>query len=129
MLQCNIHNHTMVLNYYIDGFLARISLNSSLRSRPKLLSDQTFQAQVTSDQTFQAQRVSDQTFQTKGVLLRPSSDHSLDSNSNHCPDLNQTMIRLKCAPRGYGQTQLRLQPIMTRLKCARNILIRKRFHL
>ena len=69
--------------------------------------DQTFQTQVTSDQTFQTQKVSDQTFQTEGVLIRPSSDHGPDSNSDYCPDLNQTMIRLKCARRGYDQTQLR----------------------
>ena len=69
--------------------------------------DQTFQTQVTSDQTFQTQKVSDQTFQTDGVLIRPSSDHGPGSNSDHCPDLNQTMIRLKCARSGYDQTQLR----------------------
>ena len=109
-----------------------------LRSRPKFASDQTFQteiisdqnfqteihpdqtvqAQVTSDQTFQTQKVSDQTFQTEGVLIRPASDHGPDSNSDHCPDLNQTMIRLKYARRGYDQTQLRLQIFMIRLKCA-----------
>ena len=66
--------------------------------------DQTFQTQVTSDQTFQTQKISDQTFQTEGVLIRLSSDHGPDSNSDHCPDLNQTMIRLKCARRGYDQT-------------------------
>ena len=70
-------------------------------------SDQTFQTQNTSDQTFQTQKVSDQTFQTEGVLIRPSSDHGPDSNSDHCPNLNQTMIRLKFARRGYDQTQLR----------------------
>ena len=69
--------------------------------------DQTFQTQNTSDQTFQTQKVSDQTFQTEGVLIRPSSDHGSDSHSDHCPDLNQTMIKLKCARRGYDQTQLR----------------------
>ena len=63
-------------------------------------------------------RSPDQTFQTEGVLIRPSSDHGPDSVSDHCPGLNQTMIRLKCARR--GQTQLRLQPLMIRLKCARN---------
>ena len=69
--------------------------------------DQTFQTQDTSDQTFQTQRVSDQTFQTEGVLIKPSSDHGPDSNSDHCSDLNQTMIRLKCAQRRYDQTQVR----------------------
>ena len=84
------------------------------RSRPKFSSDQTFQnknifdqtfqtgihtfqTQVTSDQTFQTQKVSDQTFQTEGVLIRPSSDQGQDSISGHCPDLNQIMIRLRCA--------------------------------
>ena len=38
----------------------------------------------------QTQRVSDHTFQTEGALIRPSSDHGPDSNSDHCPDLNQT---------------------------------------
>ena len=99
-----------------------------LRSRPKLSSDQTFQTKIisdrtfqteinpdqtlqtqfTSDQTFQTQMVSDQTFQTEGVLIRPFSRHALDSNKDHCPDHNQTMIRLKCA---------------------RNSLIREKFHL
>ena len=88
-----------------------------LRSRPKLASDQTFQTEIISDQnfqteihpdqTFQTQVTSDQTFQTEGVLIRPSSDHGPDSNSDQCPDLNQTMIRLKCARRGYDPTQLR----------------------
>ena len=59
--------------------------------------DQTFQTQVTSDQTFQTQGVSDQTFQTEDVLIRPSSDHGPDSNSDHCSDLNQTLTRLKRA--------------------------------
>ena len=68
---------------------------------------QTFQTQDTSDQTFQTQKVSDQTFQTEGVLVRPSSDHGADSNSDHCPDLNQTINRLKYARRGYDQTQVR----------------------
>ena len=111
--------------------------------------DQTFQTQVTSDQTFQTQKVSDQTFQTEGVLIRPSSDHGPDSNSDHCPDLSQTMIRLKCARRGYDQTQLRSKPlwsdpvalaaiydqtevrskpVLIRLKCARNSPIRERFY-
>ena len=40
-------------------------------------------------------------------VVRPSSDHGPDSNSDHCPDLNQTMIRLNRARRGYDQTQLR----------------------
>ena len=141
-----------------------------LRSRPKFASDQTFQTenisdqnfqteihpdqtfqtQVTSDQTFQTHKVSDQTFQTEGVLIRPSSDHGPDSKSDQCPDLNQTMIRLKCARRGYDQTQLRSKqlwsdpvalaaiydqtevrskPVLIRLKCARNSLIRDRFYL
>ena len=95
-------------------------------------------------------RVADHTFQTEGVLIRPSSDHGPDSNSDHCPDLNQTMIRLKCARRGYDQTQLRSKhlwsgsvalvaiydqtearskPVLIRLKCARNSLVRERFYL
>ena len=96
----------------------------------EILPDQTFQTQVSSDQTFQTQKVSDQTFQTEGVLIRPSSDHGPDSNSDNCPNLNQTMIRLKCTQRGlirpscarciYGQTQLRFQLFIIRLKCARN---------
>ena len=140
-----------------------------MRSRPKLSSDQTFQTniisdqtfqteihpgrtfqtQVTSDQIFRTQKVSDQTFETKGVLIRQSSDHAPNSNSDHCLDLNQTMIRLKCARRGYDQTQLRskhlwsdpvalaaiydhielrCKPILIRLNCAQNSLIRKRFY-
>ena len=67
--------------------------------------DQTFGTQVTCDQTFQTQRVSDQTFQTEDLLIRPYSDHSPESISDHRP--NQTMIRLKCARRVYDQTQLR----------------------
>ena len=74
--------------------------------------DQNFQTQVTSDQAFQTQKVSDHTFQTEGVLVGPSSDHGPDSISDHCSDLNQTMIGLKCARRIYGQTQLRVQPFM-----------------
>ena len=84
-----------------------------LRSKPKFSSDQTFQTQVTSDQTFQTEKVSDQTFQTDGALIRPSSDHGPDSNTDHCPDLNQTMIRLKCARRGYDQTQLRSKHLLS----------------
>ena len=135
-----------------------------MRSRPKFLSDQTlqteiisdqtfqteinsdqtFQTQIISDQTFHTQRVSDQTFQIESVLIRPSSDHGPDSNLDHCPDLNQTMIRLKCARRGYDQTQLRSKhlwsdpgalaviydqtearskPLLVRLNCAQNNLI------
>ena len=111
--------------------------------------DQTFQTQNTSEQTFHTQKVSDQTFQTEGVLIRPSSDHGPDSNSDHCPDLNQTMYRLKCARRGYDRTQLRSKhlwsdpvalaaiydqtevrskPVLIRLKCARKNLIREKFH-
>ena len=132
----------------------------TLRFRPKFSSDQTFQTeiisdqtfqteihpdqtlqtQVTSDQTFQTQELSDQTFQTEGVLIRPSLEHGPNSNSHYCPDLIQTMMRLKCARRGYDQTQLRSKnlwsdpvalaaiydqtevrskPAMIRLKCAR----------
>ena len=75
----------------------------------------------------------------EGSLIRTSSDHGPDSNSDHCPDLNQTMIRLRCARRGYDQTQLRSKhlwsdpialaaiydqtearskPVLIRLKCA-----------
>ena len=82
--------------------------------------DQTFQTLDTSDQTFQTQRVSDQIFQTERVLIRPSSDHCPDSNSDHRPILNHTMIELKCVRRRYGQTQLRLKLFFTRLKRARN---------
>ena len=102
---------------------------SRLKSRPKFFSDQTFQTeiisdqtfqteihpdqtfqtQVTSDQTIETQRISDQIFQTEGLLIRTSSDHGPDSNTDYCPDLNQTMIRLKCARRTYDQTQLRLK--------------------
>ena len=110
--------------------------------------NQTFQTQVTSDQIFQTQKVSDQTFQTEGFLIRPASDHGPDSNSDHCPDLYQTVIRLKCARRGYDQTQMRSKhlwsdpvalkavydqiearskPALIRLKCARNSLIGERF--
>ena len=63
-----------------------------LRSRPKFSSDQTFQTEIISDQnfqteinpdrSFQTQNTSDQTFQTEGVLIRPSSDHGPDSNSD-----------------------------------------------
>ena len=76
-----------------------------LRSRPKFLSDQTFQTKITSDQTFQSeiksdqtfqtQVTSDQTFKTKGVLIRPSSDDGPGSMSDRCRDLNKTMIRLR----------------------------------
>ena len=83
--------------------------------------DQTFQTQVTSDKTCQTQRVSDQTFQTEFVLIRPSSDHGLDSNLDHCPDPNQTMIRLNCARRGYDQTQLRSKTFLIRPNCARAV--------
>ena len=96
---------------------------------PKFLSDQTFQSEINPDQTFQTQRVSDQTFQTEGILISPSSEHGPDSNSDHCRDINQTMIRLKCARSIYGQTQLRSQPFMIRLKRARKSLIRERFYL
>ena len=101
----------------INGHTHVVKKTPRLRSRPKFASDQTFQTEIISDQnfqtethpdqTFQTQVTSDQTFQTEGVLIRPSSDHGPDSNSDHCPDLNQTMIRLKCARRGYDQTQLR----------------------
>ena len=37
--------------------------------------------------------IPDQTFQTERVLIWPSPDHGPDSNSDQCPDLNQTMIR------------------------------------
>ena len=86
-------------------------------------------------------------------LFRPKafwSDHGPESNSDHCPDVNQTMIRLKCARRGYDQTQLhskhlwsdpialaaiydqteaRWKPVLIRLKCAQKRLIRERFYL
>ena len=68
--------------------------------------DQTFQTQVTSDLTFQTQRVSDHTFQSEGVLIRPSSDYGPDSNSDHCPDLNQTVVRLKCTLYHLCMTQV-----------------------
>ena len=41
---------------------------------------------------------SDQTFQTERVLIRPSPDHGPDWNSDHCPVLNQTMIRRNFRP-------------------------------
>ena len=147
-----------------------LSAEPRLRSRPKFLSDKTFQTEIisdqtfqaeihpdqsfqnqnTSDQTFQTQKVSDQTFQTEVVLIRPSTEHGPDSNSDHCPDLNQTMIRLKCTRRGYNQTQLRSKqlwsdpvalaaihnqtevrskPVLIRLNCARNSLIRDKFYI
>ena len=80
---------------------------SDQSSQTEINPDQTFQTQVTSDQTFQTLRVSDQTFQTEGVLIRPSSDNGPDSNSDHCPDLNQTVIIFKCARTLFDQTQLR----------------------
>ena len=115
-----------------------------MRSRPKFASDQTFQTeiisdqnfqteihpdqifqtQVTSDQTFQTQKVSDQTFQTEGVLIRPSSDHGPDSNSDHCPEINQTMIRLKCARRGYVQTQMRSKRLWSDPNAFEAVMIR-----
>ena len=76
-------------------FQAKIFSDQTFQT--EICPDQTFQTQVTSDHTFQTQKVSDQTFQTEGVLIRPSSDHGPDNNLDHCPDLNQTMIRLKCA--------------------------------
>ena len=114
--------------------------------------DQNFQTQVTSDKTLQTQRVSDQTFQTEGVLImiKPSSDYCPDSNSDHRPDLNLTMIRLKCAQRGDDQTLLRSKhlwsdpvalaaiydqitahskPFLIRLKCDRNSLIKEIYYL
>ena len=93
------------LKFYCNSMLHLICLR--LRSRPKFLTDQTFQTKIISDQTFQTEIHPDQTFQTEGVLIRPSSGHGSDSNSDYCPDPNQTMIRLKCARRGYYQTQLR----------------------
>ena len=63
-----------------------------LRSRPKFSFDQTFQTEIISDQTFQTQKVSEQTFQTEGDLIRPSSDHGLDSNSS---SYDQTPVRSK----------------------------------
>ena len=101
-------------------------MEPKLKSRPKLSSDKTFQPEIisdhsvqtkiSSDQTFQTQKVSDQTFQTEVDLIRPSSHHCLDSNSEHCPNPNQTMSR----PSIYSQITLRLQPFMTKLKLARN---------
>ena len=82
--------------------------------------DQIFQTQVISDQTFPTHRVCDQTFQTERVLFRPFSDHGPDSNSDHFPELNQTMIRLNCARSIYDQTKLRLQLFMIRLTRAWN---------
>ena len=79
-------------NSFLAGSLSRTSPRVSCK--PEFLSDQTFQTQVTSDPTFQTQRVSDQTFQTERVLIRPPSEHGPDSNSDHCPDLNHTIIRL-----------------------------------
>ena len=86
----------------------------------------------------------------KRSMIRPSSDRGPDLKSDHCPDLNQTMIRLKCARRGYDQTQLRSKhlcseplalaaisdqtevrskTVLIRLKCAWNSLIREKFYL
>ena len=106
-----------------------------MRSRPKFSSDQTFkteiisdqtfqteinpdltfQTQDTSDQTFQTQKVSDQTLQTEGVLIRLYSENCPDSYSDHCPDLNQNKIRLKCVRRGYDQTKLLLKHLLSDL--------------
>ena len=83
----------------------------------KIHPDQTFQAQFTSEQTFQTQKVSDQTFQTRGILIRPSSDHGPDSNSGQSGQII------------YDQTEVRLKPVLTRLKRAGNSLIRKRSYL
>ena len=105
----------------------------------------TFQIQFTTDPTFQTQKVSGQTSQTESFLIRPYSEHGPDSLSDHWPDLNKTMIRLKCARKGYDQTQMRSKhlssdpvalaaiydqteacskPVLIRIKCARNSLIR-----
>ena len=90
---------------------------------------------------------SDQIFYTED---RSSSDYFPDSKSDHCPDLNQTMIRLKCARRFNDETQLRSkllwsdpfalaaindqteehsELVLIRLKCVWNSLIRERFYL
>ena len=81
----------------------------------------------------------------KILVWKVWSDHGPESNSDHCPDPNQTMIRLKCARRDYDQNQLRSKHlwsdpvafaviydqtearsklVLIRLKCARNSLIR-----
>ena len=96
-------DHSKRVSLLFDECLPR------LRSRPKfasdqtfqtkIISDQTFQTEIISDQTFQTEIISDQTFQTEGVLIRPSPDHGQDSNSDHCPDLNQTMIRPNFRPK------------------------------
>ena len=111
---------------YVPRLRSRAKFSSDQTFQTEINPDETFQTQVTSDQTFQTQRVSDQTFQTQGVLNRP----------DYCPDLNQTVIRLECARSIYRQTQLciydqteaRSKPVLIRLKCARNSLIRERFY-
>ena len=118
-----------------------------LRPRPKFLSHQTFQTEIISDQTFQTEIHPDQTLPTlirlsrhKGSLIRlfrPKaiwSDHLQTMIQTRIQTIAQTLIRLwsdssaleevmirpSCARSIYGQTQLRLQLFMIRLKCARN---------
>ena len=117
-ISINCQNFTQCPKFYLPRWRSRPKFWSDQTFQTEVISDQTshteinpdqiFQTQVTSDQTFQTQGVSDQAFHTEGVLIRPSSDHGPDSNSYHSPDLNQTMIRLKCARNIYGQTQLRI---------------------
>ena len=96
-----------------ETFQTEIISNQTFKTEIKI--DQNLQTQITCDQTFLTQRVSDLTFQTEGVLIRTSSDHGPDSISDHCADLNQTMIRAleevmirpSCARIIYGQKKLR----------------------
>ena len=142
-----------------------------LRSRPKFLSDQTFQTEIVSDQTFQTKFTLIRLSRPKLALIRLSrhkkpltrlfrpkvfwSDHLQTMDQTQIQTIaqtliRQTMIRLKCARRGYDQTQLcskhlwsdavalaaiydqsevRSKPVLIRLKCAQSSLIRERFYL
>ena len=58
--------HQVIKCFAVDFFRKQIeSEQPRLRSRPKFLSDQTFQTEIISDQSFQTETNPDQTFQTQ----------------------------------------------------------------
>ena len=122
-----------------SDFLDRNNLWSDFLD--EIHTDQTFQTHVTSDQTFQRQKVSDQTFQTKVFW----SDNLQTIVQTPIQSIAQTLIRLWSGSRGYDQTQMRSKhlwsgpvvyaaiydhtevrskPVLIRLKCAPNSLIK-----
>ena len=64
-----------------------------LRSRPKFLSDQTFQTEIISDQTFQTETNPDQTFQTQVTSDQTFQTKSLWSDLSDRRRSDQTIIR------------------------------------